>query len=93
MKMLVCLGILALGSTMVAASGDPYRTLEYWELARSPGGEALASLLSQGEPEVAARAALALGRTGKLLAAALGARGRLLCGWGGRRAHLTHCRH
>lgn len=67
--MLVCLGMLALGSTVAAASGDPYRTLEYWELARSPGGDALASLLSRGEPEVAARAALALGRTGKLLAA------------------------
>lgn len=67
--MLVCLGMLALGTTSVAASGGPYRTLEYWELARSPGGDALASLLARGEPEVAARAALALGRTGKLLAA------------------------
>ncbi len=66
--MLTCLGMLALVSA-TAAAANPYRTLEYWELARSTGGESLASLLSSGEPALAARAALALGRTGKLLAA------------------------
>jgi len=66
--MLVCLGMAILASTAVA-SDSPYRTLEYWELARSTGGNSLASLLSRAEPPIAARAALALGRTGKLLAA------------------------
>jgi peptidyl-prolyl cis-trans isomerase B (cyclophilin B) len=72
--MLTCLAILLLATSAgVAAPGvpgsDPYRTIERWELARSPGGNTLASLLARGEPSVAARAALALGRTGKLLAA------------------------
>jgi cyclophilin family peptidyl-prolyl cis-trans isomerase/HEAT repeat protein len=69
-KLLTCfvlLAILTLGG--VAASVDPYVTIEYWELNRSPGGNTLASLLQRGEPAIAARAALALGRTGKLLAA------------------------
>jgi peptidyl-prolyl cis-trans isomerase B (cyclophilin B) len=69
-KLLTCfvlLAILTLGG--VAASVSPYRTIEYWELHRSPGGNQLASLLNQSDPAVAARAALALGRTGKLLAA------------------------
>jgi len=69
-KLLTCfvlLAILTIGG--VAASGNPYRTIEYWELNRSPGGDQLASLLNQSDPAVAARAALALGRTGKLLAA------------------------
>ena len=70
MKLLTCLAILLLGTGAGSASpSDPYRTIERWELARSPGGNALASLLARGEPAVAARAALALGRTGKLLAA------------------------
>lgn len=67
--MLSCLGILVLATVAATAAADPYRTTEYWELARSPGGSQLASLLSRSEPAVAARAALALGRTGKLLAA------------------------
>lgn len=70
MKLLTCfvlLAILTVGG--VAASGKPYRTIEYWELHRSPGGNQLAALVNQGDPAVAARAALALGRTGKLLAA------------------------
>ena len=67
--MLSCLGIAILATAAATAPADPYRTTEYWELARSPGGDQLASLLSRSEPAIAARAALALGRTGKLLAA------------------------
>lgn len=63
----VLLSILTVAG--VAASTNPYRTIEYWEMVRSTGGNSLASLLNRGEPAVAARAALALGRTGKLLAA------------------------
>lgn len=70
MKLLTCFVLLAILTVAgVAASGNPYRTIEYWELNRSPGGNQLASLINQGDPAVAARAALALGRTGKLLAA------------------------
>jgi peptidyl-prolyl cis-trans isomerase B (cyclophilin B) len=69
-KLLTCLAILLLATGAGSAvPSNPYRTIERWELARSPGGNALASLLARGEPTVAARAALALGRTGKLLAA------------------------
>jgi peptidyl-prolyl cis-trans isomerase B (cyclophilin B) len=69
-KLLTCFVLLAILTVAeVAASGNPYRTIEFWELNRSPGGNQLASLLNRGNPAVAARAALALGRTGKLLAA------------------------
>ncbi len=70
MKLLTCFVLLAILTLAgVAASGNPYRTIEFWELNRSPGGDRLASLLENGDPVVAVRAALALGRTGKLLAA------------------------
>ncbi|HTX02685.1 MAG TPA: peptidylprolyl isomerase [Candidatus Acidoferrales bacterium] len=70
MKLLTCFVLLAILTVAgVAASGNPYRTIEYWELNRSPGGNQLASLLNGSNRAVAARAALALGRTGKLLAA------------------------
>lgn len=70
MKLLTCFVLLAILTVAgVVASGNPYRTIEYWELNRSPGGNQLASFLNQSDPVLAARAALALGRTGKLLAA------------------------
>ena len=62
----LCLATLA-GAT--ATPSDPYLAIVRLELARSLGGDALASFLERGEPAVAARAALALGRTKKLLAA------------------------
>ena len=71
MKLLTCLLALSLATLAVAAAtpSDPYLAIARLELSRSLGGDTLASLLERGEPAVAARAALALGRTKKLLAA------------------------